>query len=57
MMEKCAICGKDADYFTDTYDPLFEVRHYYLLCSIHQESVCRSIIRKMKKLQKQEAGA
>lgn len=38
-MEKCEVCGKEAPFFTDTYDPLKKVNRNICLCSVHQHEL------------------
>lgn len=38
-MSVCLICGKEAPFFTDTYDPLKKVNKTICLCSVHQHEL------------------
>lgn len=54
MIEKCAICGDAARFFTDTYDPIAEKNHVITLCGLHQAMICDRIIHNVKMLQARE---
>lgn len=51
MMEKCEICGADAGYFTDTFDPTDEKRYTLTLCEMHQMIVCQTVLSKVREMQ------
>lgn len=38
-MNVCEICGREAPFFTDTYDPLKKVNRNICLCSVHQHEL------------------
>lgn len=38
-MNVCEICGKEAPFFTETYDPLKKVNRNISLCSVHQHEL------------------
>ncbi len=40
MMGQCEICGRDAEYFTETYDPKRKKNYTIPLCEKHQQLVC-----------------
>ena len=54
MKFKCVVCGADAEYFTDTYDPRYGKKHMICLCRVHQESVCTCILDRVEKLTKRQ---
>ena len=41
---KCEICGKEAPYFTETYDPMEKKSRTIYLCEEHQEKMYKRII-------------
>lgn len=36
MMGKCAICGVESPYFTETYNVVRKKREVYPLCDLHE---------------------
>lgn len=43
MIGKCTICGRNAEYFTDAYDPENNEKHVFPLCKRHQTIVFMQI--------------
>ena len=41
---KCEICGKEAPYFTETYDPMESKARTIYLCEEHQEKLYKRIV-------------
>jgi len=41
---RCEICGKEAPYFTETYDPMEKKARTIYLCEEHQEKMYRRIV-------------
>ena len=39
----CVVCGDDAPFFTETYDPENEKSHTIYLCKRHQTEIFRAI--------------
>lgn len=44
MMEKCAVCRKDAVYFTDTYDPKTDTKVVFPFCKKHEQAIFDLIV-------------
>ena len=59
MIMKCEICGEEARFFTETYDPMTERNRTVWLCEHHQADMFRRIegaLSDMRTMLKYERG-
>jgi len=59
MRMKCEVCGEEARFFTETYDPMTKLNRTVWLCEMHQADMFRRIegaLSDMRTMLKYERG-